>query len=254
MRFRSEGDSRFYRDCMPDMMHLTAGASRTVYTSAESREFDRLRKAVADLDSYSVIDEYIEAAYPGKDDVIGSGVFDHIKILAERHGSEALLMLNEGNPVSWVLDPHGCVGFENGLIALIEKPDMMEYLLYRCYEALLPRMAALKEMGADGYIGSETYCSADLISPDLYRQIIFGPQQKFYASLREMGLLAVSYFLGDIMPLIPFIRELGLNGLMVEESKKNFELDIGTIYRELEGSAALFGNLDSVYVDRKSVV
>ncbi|MHB1454267.1 MAG: uroporphyrinogen decarboxylase family protein [Saccharofermentanales bacterium] len=241
-------DTHFYQDFRPDMLHLTTGPARIFPTAHEEAEFHRLFQAVAGLESYAVIDEYVKAAYPDQETVIRSGVFDHIPILATRHGGEALLMLNEGNPVSWILDPHGCVGFENGMIALIEKPDKMEYLLHRCYEALLPRMAALKHMDGDGYIGSETYCSADLISPDLYRQIIFEPQRRFYTALHGMGLAAVSYFLGDVNPLLPDLARLGLDGLMIEESKKSFDLDIARIYQRLEGAVTLFGNLDSVYV------
>ena len=240
-------DSLFYEEFKPDMFHLTTGASRTEESEAVKKEKRRIFEAVYELESYSVIDEYIESNYPAKDEIIKSGVFDHIRILFERYGRECVLMLNEGNPISWILDPHGCVGFENGLISLMDKPDRMEYLIHRSYEALLPRMEALKEMGGDGYIGSETYCSADIMSPSLYRGIIFEAQKKFYTAVAKMGLIPVTYFTGDINPLLEDIKELGVKGLMVEESKKNFNLDVGTLYRRLEGQVCLFGNLDSVY-------
>ncbi len=243
----AEVDSRFYEAFKPDMLHLTTGASKIKESLSVKEEKKRIFDAVYSLESYSVIDEYIESNYGSREDIIKSGIFDHIRILSEKYGDECLVMLNEGNPISWMLDPHGCVGFENGLVSLLEKPDKMEYLIHRSYEAMLPRMEALKEMGGDGYIGSETYCSADIMSPQTYRSLIFGPQKSFYTALDKMGMIPVTYFLGDINPLLGDIKELGAKGLMVEESKKSFQLDIGKIYQELEGKVCLFGNLDSVY-------
>lgn len=220
----------FYEEFKPDMLHLNTGASKIKDSDAVKREKDRILKAVRSVESYSVIDEYVEANYTDKEEVIKSGVFDHVRILSDKYGQECVLMLNEGNPISWILDPDGCVGFENGLIAMLEKPDKMEYLIHRSYEALLPRMVALKEMGADGYIGSETYCSADIMSPKLYHELIFEAQKNFYNELCKIGLIPITYFTGDINPLLDVIKELGVKGLMVEESKKSFSLDIVNIY------------------------
>jgi hypothetical protein len=244
----AEVDARFYESFRPDMFHLTTGPVRATDSDPVALEKRRILQAVHDLESLSVIDEYVDAFYPDRETVLRSGAFDHIRILSHKYGSETLMMLNEGNPVSWVLDPHGCIGFENGLVAMMEKPDRMEYLLRKCYAATLPRMAALKEMGGDGYIGSETYCAADLISPRKYREVIFGAQRDFYKAVGAMGLIPVTYFLGDVFPLLEDLKELGVKALMVEEGKKGIRLDIGEIYRGLEGEVCLFGNLDSVYI------
>lgn len=244
-------DSYFYEMFRPDMFHLTTCATRFPDSEAVAEEKKRIFDAVYDLESYSVIDEYITAFYQDKKTVLDSGVFDHVKILFEKYADTCAFFLNEGNPISWILDPHGCVGFENGLISMLEKPDKMEYLIHHCYRALLPRMEALKQMGADGYIGSETYCSADIISPELYRKMIFDAQRFFYTSIEKMGLIPITYFLGNIVPLIEDIKELGVKGLMIEESKKNFKLDVDSIYDKLERVVCLFGNLDSVYVMQK---
>lgn len=244
----AEIDSRFYEAFRPDMLHLTVGGSRVTESNAIKQEKRQLMDAVHRLESYQAIDEYVQAVFPTEDDVRHTGMFDHISLLAQEYGKETVLMFHEGNPVSWILDPYGCLGFENGLIAMLEKPDMVEYLLYKSYRAMMPMMRMLKQMGADGYIGSETYCSADIMSPELYHSVVFGAQQEFYKGLQELGLIAGTYFLGNIMPLLPDIKQLGAQFLMAEEGKKNFTLDIGEIYRQLEGEVCLFGNLDSVYI------
>ncbi|MBM7582518.1 uroporphyrinogen-III decarboxylase [Caldicoprobacter guelmensis] len=238
-------DELFYETFKPDMFHLTTGASRVSRDENYYREYDRLLKEVCKLESKSAIDEFIKLAYPTKEGILNSGVFDHIRILSEKYGEEVFIALNEGNPICTVFDSY--MGFVEGLTALAEKPDMMEYFIFRLYEGLLPRMEALVASGAHGYIGSETYCSCDIISPQMYRDIVFPAQQFFYRSIDKMGLVPIVYFLGDIRPIIKDIRKLGVKGLMVEESKKTFVLDIAEIYRMLEGEVVLFGNLDSVY-------
>ena len=241
-------DEAFYEAFDPDMFHLTAGPSRTVEDPATFREKTRILEAVRALESRSVIDEYVDAFYPDKETILRSGVFDHIRILADKYGGSVLLVLNEGNPICNVLDPHGCLGFEDGLIALKEQPERVAYLLERAYLAMLPRIEALKACGGDGYIGSETYCSADLIDPRTYRAVIFDAQQAFYKAVDHMGIVPITYFLGDVNPLLDSLCKLGAKGLMVEESKKGILLDVGDIHRRLEGRMTLFGNLDSVGV------
>lgn len=238
-------DEMFYNIFKPDMFHLTTGASKIPLSKEYEKEYKRLLKEVCKLESKSTIDEFVDLIYPSKNEVIKSGVFDHIKILSHKYGNEVFIALNEGNPICVIFDSY--MGFENGLIALLEKPHMMEYFVSRLYEGLLKRMEALAESGSHGYIGSETYCSADIISPQIYREIVFNAQQFFYKSISKMGLVPIAYFTGDIMPIIEDIKKLGIKGLMIEESKKTFKLDVNNIYNALEKEVALFGNLDSIY-------
>ena len=47
------------------------------------------------------------------------------------------------------------------------------------------------------------------------------------------------------MPLLSYIRESGVQGLMVEESRKTFHLDVVEIARKLQGKVCLFGNVNT---------
>lgn len=242
-------DQHFYEEFRPDTFHLTAGAKKHKETAAELLQKEELLRHVRRMDSKAAIDRFIQFRYPRDDSAYQE--FEHVRLLRESYGDTAFLSLNEGNPICEVLDPSGVMGFEDGMVALIEHPDLMEYLIYEMYDALLYRMSILKECGADAYIGSETYCSNDLISDSLYKEIIFPAQKHFYQQIADMGLIPIVYFLGDICPRIKYIKELGVTGLMVEESKKNFRLDIGEIYAQLEQTVTLFGNVDSVDVLQK---
>ncbi len=245
-------DERFYRSFLPDMLHLTAGAVRPGTDAAgraaeRRREAERLLPELRRLDSAAVIDEFACLVSPSKEEILASGVFDHVSILARTQGDSVFIAMNEGNPICTALDPDGWLGFEQGLVLMAERPQRVAYLLARLYEGLGPRMQALAECGCRGYIGSETYCSADIVSPAMYREIVFPAQERFYRAVASRGLVPITYFLGDVVPLLGDIARLGVAGLMVEETKKGFSLDVVEIARQLEGAVCLFGNLDSIW-------
>jgi hypothetical protein len=245
-------DEKFYRSFRPDMLHLSAGAVRRG-TDADARDTERRREAqrmlpeLRRLDSTALIDEFADLVSPSKDEILASGVYDHVRTLARTLGESVFIAMNEGNPICTALDPDGWLGFEQGMLLMAERPHRVAYLLARLYEGLRPRMQALAECGCHGYIGSETYCSADLISPAMYREIVFPAQKGFYRTVAALGMLPITYFLGDVMPLLGDIARLGVAGLMVEESKKGFSLDVVEIARRLQGAVCLFGNLDSIW-------
>ncbi|MBN1903358.1 hypothetical protein JW926_18715, partial [Candidatus Sumerlaeota bacterium] len=87
-----------------------------------------------------------------------------------------------------------------------------------------------------------------LISPEVYKRIIFPAQKFFYEKIRSLGMEPIVYFCGDINPLIPYINCLDVTALLIEESKKNFTLDVKDIRKKLVSHITLFGNLDSVHV------
>lgn len=240
-----EIDRQFYREFRPDMLHLTTAPAKAPPSNKEQEELLTLRREAAELHSYTAVDRYISAISQSKEAVSESGVFDHVRLHREKYGSRVLIALNEGADIACYLDTH--VGFEQGLMGLLENPDLTGYYLSRLYENTLQRLRALKACGADAYINSETYCSPDILSPTLYREIILPVQQRFYREVHKIGLLPIAYFTGNIEPILEDIKTLDICGMMVEESKKGFVLEPGSLVRKIEKQFALFGNLDSYY-------
>jgi uroporphyrinogen-III decarboxylase len=242
-------DSLFYETFLPDMLHLSTGAARPLPETAErQRRRQEMRPAVRLLKNKRLIDEYVAAVTPSEDEIRAAGIYEHVAILAQKYGDEALILVNEGNPVCEVFENGGPAGdFQDALIATIEQPENMAYLLWKLYEAALGRMRVLKSLGAHGYIGSETCVSPDILSPATFRAIVFPALKLFYEAIGQMGLIPVTYFLGDLLPIIDDIAACGARALMIEEPKKGFRLEVGEVYTALDGRMALFGNLDSVY-------
>lgn len=242
-------DSFFYERFKPDMLHLSTGAwKRQPGDEQRERAHRELRPAVMELTSKRAIDEYVDAVYPSEEEIDASGIYDHVQILAQRYGEEALILLNEGNPVCGVFENDGPAGdFQESLIATVEHPENLAYLIWRLHDPRLTSMRVLARKGAHGYIGSETCVSCDILSPATLRDLVFPAQRRFYTEVERMGLIPAVYYLGEIMPIIDDIATLGAKALLIEEEKKNYRLDAVEIHDRLKGRMALFGNLDSVY-------
>lgn len=242
-----EIDRAFYEDFQPDQFHLSTGPSRLERSSAWKAEEQALLCEMRKLESAAAIDRYFDHVFTPAQQVVDSGCYEHVRLLAQEYGDDVLILLNEGNPVCGLFDPNGLIGFEEGLIALIEHPEHIEHILFRAYALQLERVKALQLLGAHGYIGSETYCSPDLMSPGSIRALILPAISGFYHAVARMGMIGVAYYLGDVEPLIDDLCGLGVHALMVEEGKKTFKNDIGRIYRKIDGRVGLYGNVDGMY-------
>jgi uroporphyrinogen-III decarboxylase len=164
----------------------------------------------------------------------------------ERCGREVFVALTWSAPSSHIFAPEGILGFEAGLMALAEKPGMVRYLMGRFYAANVEFDRALAQTGVHAHISGESYLSADLISPATYREVFFEAQRGYYGAAAAQGVIPIMCFWGDVRPLIGDFNRLPIGGLMMDESKKGFVLDVGEIRRKLRRDIALFGNVDSV--------
>ena len=104
---------------------------------------------------------------------------------------------------------------------------------------------AVKEHGAHGYAHSVSYFGADLVSPDTYRNLLFPLERDFYREVRRMGLVPIMNFWGNLTPVAELVRDSEAQGLLIDESRKGYVLDVGEIKEILGERVALFGNVSS---------
>jgi uroporphyrinogen-III decarboxylase len=64
--------------------------------------------------------------------------------------------------------------------------------------------------------------------------------------MRGLGLLPIHYVCGDVVPRLERIAELDVAAVAVEESKKNFTIELQEVVERVAGRAAVFGNIDAV--------
>jgi len=199
------------------------------------------------LTSKSEIDDYFAASPCTADDILRSGRFEHMEIIAREYGDRVLIAINDG-AAGCHLSDHS---FEETMVACHEKPDLVSHYIFKACERFLTDVRAAKECGAHAYIFSEGFGgSLDLLSPEMHERLEGDTKRWFYAEVRKAGMLGIGYWLGDVRPNMELINSLGMAALMIEESKKGFVLDPVEIRKTLRPEVCLIGNADSLLLKR----
>lgn len=241
-------DIAFYRRFRPDWVQLATTPWAATPARFQGEEQRRLTLALAQCQSMSDIEDYVAFTNMTEAEMVATRSYEHVPAVVRELGHEAYVVMNEGNPINGILDPNGPIGFERGLIALLAEPAFMERLTWRLYEQRLDWVRLLAKTGVHGYFTSETYCGADLIAPDTWRNVILPAQRMFYQAVGQMGLEPICYFCGDVNPLVEDFGSMGATAIQFEDSKKSFALDVVALRRRLSPDVTLLGNLDSVSV------
>ncbi len=269
-------DMHFYESFKPDWFHLDEGVPRSgrdyrieevngefflVHKSTGERyrikanqglepvgKDSTVKKEKIVLETKGDADVLIERSFAKCEDLIKRGYTDHVEAIVKRYGNDVLIAVNVGGPSGIIYAP----GFTQGLIMLYRRPNIMKYLIRKAYEAHLEIAEAYASVGCHAWIISEDRIGADIIPPRLYEEFFFEPEKMYFDEVRRLGMIPILYFCGNVIPLLKYIRDLGADGLMVEESRKNFSIDIVKVKEALDGRVCVFGNLDTVNVLWKS--
>jgi hypothetical protein len=146
---------------------------------------------------------------------------------------------------------YGLIGFESMMTALHDAPSTLLLLMDGLLEGALEDAQAFKDAGGHGLRVEECLASADMISPRAFERFVWPYEERLFAQLRRMGLKTILYFCGDVMSRLPALRQLPIDALMVEESKKNFSIDIAEVRSAVGPELCLLGNVDAYAVVQK---
>jgi len=197
-----------------------------------------------DLTSHRAIDDYLlEHEKITAEEIVAAGYTDHAAEIVRRYGDDVFIAVNVGTPGMLVYA--GERGYVKSMLSLYDYPKGVKYLIQRRYELALEQVRAFSQVGVHGWIISEDRAGADTVSPEMYKQFLYEADCVFFAEVKKLGMIPIVYFCGDVMPLLSYIRESGVLGLMVEESRKTFHLDVVEIARKLQGKVCLFGNVNT---------
>jgi len=260
-------DMNFYEHFKPDWFHLDGGVPRSGKDYQIEEKNGRLflvdkqrrvkREILADqslgpvgdvngdplrLETKDDVDRFIERSHTGCEDLVENGYVDHVQEIVRRYGDEVLVAVNVGGPSGVIY----AEGFTKGLVGLFTKPGVMKYLIKRDHEAHLEIARAYASAGCHAFIASEDRIAADIIPPEMYRGFFLQAQKDYYHEIRKTGMIPISYYCGNVMPILEHLEELDIDGLMVEETRKNFIIDILRVKEALDGKICVFGNLDTV--------
>ncbi len=165
-----------------------------------------------------------------------------VEILAGEKGDDFFIYAGGSAPF-WML--YDLLGFEGMLTALYDAPKLVFEIMDASLQATLEYAQAFKDAGGHGIRIEECLVSADIISPRMYERFVLPYEERLFEQLRRMELKSILYFCGDVMPRLPALRQLPIDALMVEESKKSFVIEIGEVRASIGPDLCLMGNVDA---------
>jgi uroporphyrinogen-III decarboxylase len=177
------------------------------------------------------------------EDLLAGGSFDLPRLIAAEFGSEYLITTILDTPFS---DAYDLLGFQGLMLTQYDRPELLHHLLRRKLAQSQEVMAAWAATGVHAVYVEETFTGADLISPRSYDRFVFAYNQPYFRQMRSLGLLPIHYVCGDVVPRLDRICEYDVAAVAVEESKKNFTINLEEVVERVDGRAAVLGNIDAV--------
>ena len=180
--------------------------------------------------------------HPAKE-LLQSGTLDLAAQVVADYGDEYFISTILDPPFS---DAYDLLGFEGLMLIQLEQPDLFHSVLQRKLEQCQQVLDAWAAVGIHGVYAEEVFTGADILSPQSYERFVFAYNQPYFRHLRKLGLLSIHYVCGDVVPRLDRIVELDVDAVAVEESKKNFRIEIEEVIERVAGRRAVLGNIDAV--------
>ncbi|MHB0879142.1 MAG: uroporphyrinogen decarboxylase family protein, partial [Anaerolineae bacterium] len=117
--------------------------------------------------------------------------------------------------------------FHKGLEAIVERRKS--------------RLRAGAAIGAPGAWMIEYCGGADTISRRMFQEFIFPYEQELAREVHRLGLQVYLWFLGDPMPFLPDLARVEVDGLYPEQGRKQYEVDIVEMRRQVGDRMCLIG-------------
>lgn len=176
-------------------------------------------------------------------ELLDSGEMDLQRRVVADYGDRYFVTSILDTPFSYVSDYFGFYGL---MTSLHDRPKLVHTMLQRQLAQTEEAMAALAAVGLHGVYVEEVFTGADLISPRTYDEFVLAYNQPFFKQMRGLGLLPIHYVCGDVVPRLDQMANCDVAAIAVEESKKNFSIEIEDVVNRVGDRVAVFGNIDAI--------
>ncbi len=137
-------------------------------------------------------------------------------------------------------------GFIETMTKIAEHHAFIEYSCKRYLDHSIQKVREARAAGASGIFIQD--CFSDMISPDDYKIYNLQYTIPLVDEIRILGMKSIYYFCGNPFGKIDHILSIATDALSLEESKKNFIINIDEICNYVNGRCTLLGNLDSIEI------
>jgi hypothetical protein len=189
--------------------------------------------------------EDVDASLPilTAEELLARGDFDLPRQVVADYGKRYFISTILDTPFS---DAYDLLGFQGLMLIQGDQPDLFHHLLQRKLSQTREVMAAWAAAGIHGVYVEEVFTGADMISQRSYDRFVFAYNQPYFSHMRSLGLLPIHYVCGDVVPRLERISQMDVAAVAVEESKKNFQIEIEEVVDRIGDRMVILGNIDAV--------
>jgi hypothetical protein len=208
-------------------------------------DVNRAQTDVLDVSANIEGQEDIERIIPirSRAELLESGQMDLLRRLVADYGDRCYISYVLDTPFSDVSD---YLGFFGLMTTVHDRPSVLHAMLQRQLDQSVEMMAALAAAGVHGGYVQEVFTGADMISPRTYDEFVRDYNIPYFKRMREVGLLPIHLVCGDVLPRLETMASYEVAALAVEESKKNFRIEIGEVVSRVGERVAVMGNIDAI--------
>lgn len=183
--------------------------------------------------------ERVMGPRPTPEEVLASGRYDPLCSLKKTLGGSAFLAMVSGGVFPGTIDYLG--GFERAMETLRTNPSLVAAVVEELAHREAVNIRAAARFRPDASWQSAYLEGADLISPKQWRELIKPGHRIMVDEAKRHGMKVLFWFLGDCMPLLDDIVELGVDGLVVEQPRRGYSSDPGEIRAIVGKSICVYG-------------
>jgi len=192
-------------------------------------------------------EEEIDEFFPTikAEELIQSGMFDYVEKIVKRFGSEKFIISTMSLPM-WPTIRY--LGFTETIRHLFRNQGMILHMFRNLTRRNMELIEAHNKMGVDGIFFEDGFSGADTISLEHFRQLIQPFSEQNFDKSRQHGLKSIHYMCGDLRDRLEDMVSSGPDCISLEESKKNFTIDLQWVNQVVDGRVCILGNLDAVNI------
>ena len=174
-------------------------------------------------------------------EIIADGRNDLASQLLKEFGGDLYPICSVASPLTNAYD---LWGFEGMMTMIATRPDLVKHACRRFLSSSIRAVREAASLGAAGIWLEE--CFTDMISPEAFASLNIPFLGPLVQEIRAAGLKSIYYFCGNPTGKWDQLISIGADALALEESKKNFVIDIEDVVARVQGRCTVLGNLDAV--------
>ncbi len=153
-------------------------------------------------------------------------------------------------PIHYIESPlwlcYGVWGFEEMMLKIVDNPDLVHYACKCFTENFLDYINILSRIGVKAIWIED--CMTDMINSYHFKKFNLSYLRRITEEISLLGMKSIHYFCGNPKGKEALLLDTGADAISLEESKKDFDIDIESIVEWINGKMVVLGNLDSIHI------